>query len=109
MWGAVLDRPNFRRKVLATPGFVAPVPGAARLTGGRGKPAALYRAGGATALQPPLLRPLRKDGPHDHHPDAREARRQRILLGLALGDALGFPTEFSDIPSILAKFGPGGR
>ena len=57
VWGAVLDRPNFRRKVLATPGFVEPVPGAARLTGGRGKPAALYRAGGATALQPPLLRP----------------------------------------------------
>lgn len=57
VWGIVLDRPNFRRKVLATSGFVEPVPGAARLTGGRGKPAALYRAGGATALQPPLLRP----------------------------------------------------
>ncbi|MFE1801207.1 NUDIX domain-containing protein [Streptomyces sp. NPDC059517] len=56
VWGAALDRPNFRRKVLATPGFVEPVPGAARLTGGRGKPAALYRAGGATALHPPLLR-----------------------------------------------------
>ncbi|MCL8012224.1 ADP-ribosylglycohydrolase family protein [Streptomyces sp. AS02] len=28
------------------------------------------------------------------------------LLGLALGDALGFPTEFSDVPSILAKCGP---
>ncbi|MFF3463517.1 ADP-ribosylglycohydrolase family protein [Streptomyces sp. NPDC001984] len=28
------------------------------------------------------------------------------LLGLALGDALGFPTEFNDVPSILAKFGP---
>ncbi|MFD9395928.1 ADP-ribosylglycohydrolase family protein [Streptomyces sp. NPDC060000] len=28
------------------------------------------------------------------------------LLGLALGDALGFPTEFNDIPSILAKCGP---
>ena len=28
------------------------------------------------------------------------------LLGLALGDALGFPTEFDDVPSILAKFGP---
>ncbi|MEU1041528.1 NUDIX domain-containing protein [Streptomyces sp. NPDC005907] len=57
VWGTALDRPNFRRKVLATPGFVEPVPGAARLTGGRGKPAALYRAGGATALHPPLLRP----------------------------------------------------
>ncbi|MGP9021638.1 NUDIX domain-containing protein [Streptomyces sp. BR1] len=57
VWGTALDRPNFRRKVLATPGFVEPVAGAARLTGGRGKPAALYRAGVATALHPPLLRP----------------------------------------------------
>lgn len=28
------------------------------------------------------------------------------LLGLALGDALGFPTEFNDVRSILAKCGP---
>ncbi|MFJ3933058.1 MULTISPECIES: ADP-ribosylglycohydrolase family protein [unclassified Streptomyces] len=28
------------------------------------------------------------------------------LLGLALGDALGFPTEFSDVPRILATWGP---
>ncbi|MGX1544242.1 ADP-ribosylglycohydrolase family protein [Streptomyces adustus] len=28
------------------------------------------------------------------------------LLGLALGDALGFPTEFNDVPSILTKCGP---
>ncbi|MBB4716213.1 ADP-ribosylglycohydrolase family protein [Streptomyces luteogriseus] len=28
------------------------------------------------------------------------------LTGLALGDALGFPTEFDDVPSILAKVGP---
>ncbi|MEU9998006.1 NUDIX domain-containing protein [Streptomyces sp. NPDC050848] len=57
VWGVELDRPNFRRKVLATPGFVQAVEGAPRLTGGRGKPAALYRAGEATALHPPLLRP----------------------------------------------------
>ncbi|MFE1247760.1 NUDIX domain-containing protein [Streptomyces sp. NPDC058735] len=63
VWGTVLDRPNFRRKVLATPGFVEPVPGAARLTGGRGKPAALYRAGTAAALHPPLLRPTREGRP----------------------------------------------
>ncbi|MFJ9738637.1 ADP-ribosylglycohydrolase family protein [Streptomyces sp. NPDC101166] len=31
------------------------------------------------------------------------------LLGLALGDALGFPTEFNDVPSILAKCGPWRR
>ncbi|MCH0543250.1 NUDIX hydrolase [Streptomyces sp. MUM 203J] len=57
VWGVPLDRPNFRRKVLATPGFVRPVEGPPRRTGGRGKPAALYRAGDATALRPPLLRP----------------------------------------------------
>ncbi|MBW5486655.1 ADP-ribosylglycohydrolase family protein [Streptomyces bambusae] len=28
------------------------------------------------------------------------------LIGLALGDALGFPTEFNDVPGILAKCGP---
>lgn len=28
------------------------------------------------------------------------------MVGLAIGDALGFPTEFNDIPSILAKCGP---
>ncbi|WP_395576271.1 NUDIX hydrolase [Streptomyces sp. BK79] len=63
VWGTALDRPNFRRKVLATPGFVEAVPGAARLTGGRGKPAALYRAGPATALHPPLLRTPREGRP----------------------------------------------
>ncbi|MFE1437531.1 NUDIX domain-containing protein [Streptomyces sp. NPDC058739] len=63
VWGTPLDRPNFRRKVLATPGFVEAVPGAARLTGGRGKPAAVYRAGTATALHPPLLRPSREGRP----------------------------------------------
>ncbi|MEV0323396.1 NUDIX hydrolase [Streptomyces sp. NPDC050658] len=57
VWGVELDPANFRRKVLASPGFVERIAGAARLTGGRGKPAALYRAGGATELHPPLLRP----------------------------------------------------
>ncbi|MDQ0797179.1 NUDIX domain-containing protein [Streptomyces sp. B1I3] len=57
VWGVTLDRPNFRRKVLTTPGFVQAVEGPPRRTGGRGKPAALYRAGAATALHPPLLRP----------------------------------------------------
>ncbi|MBT2490369.1 NUDIX hydrolase [Streptomyces sp. ISL-96] len=60
VWGVALDRPNFRRKVLASPGFVEPVEGAPRRTGGRGKPAALHRAGNATTLHPPLLRPERR-------------------------------------------------
>lgn len=40
---------------------------------------------------------------------ARTATKQAAtgsLIGLALGDALGFPTEFSDVPAILAKVGP---
>ncbi|WP_432249941.1 NUDIX hydrolase [Streptomyces sanyensis] len=57
VWGVALDRPNFRRKVLATPGFVEPVAGGPRRTGARGKPAALYTAGPARSLHPPLLRP----------------------------------------------------
>jgi ADP-ribosylglycohydrolase len=41
-------------------------------------------------------------------PSAECARRPATgaLLGLAIGDALGFPTEFNDVPSILAKCGP---
>jgi ADP-ribosylglycohydrolase len=31
------------------------------------------------------------------------------LVGLALGDALGFPTEFSDVPRIIEKCGPWER
>ncbi|MEU3789641.1 NUDIX hydrolase [Streptomyces fructofermentans] len=69
VWGTVLDRPNFRRKVLTTPGFVEQVPGGARLTGGRGKPAALYRAGGATTAHPPLLRPAAPAGGAARAPD----------------------------------------
>ncbi|MFD4574307.1 ADP-ribosylglycohydrolase family protein [Streptomyces sp. NPDC058417] len=42
-------------------------------------------------------------------PPVRHATKRAAtgsLLGLALGDALGFPTEFNDVPSILAKCGP---
>ncbi|MFG2345251.1 ADP-ribosylglycohydrolase family protein [Streptomyces phaeochromogenes] len=37
---------------------------------------------------------------------ARKHAATGALVGLALGDALGFPTEFNDVPSILAKCGP---
>ncbi|GAA3756921.1 NUDIX hydrolase [Streptomyces tremellae] len=63
VWGVTLDRPNFRRKVLATPGLVTPAHDGTRRTGGRGKPAVLYRAGGAAVLHPPLLRPERRTTP----------------------------------------------
>ncbi|MET7453558.1 ADP-ribosylglycohydrolase family protein [Streptomyces sp. NPDC005574] len=39
-------------------------------------------------------------------PNTHKRAASGALLGLALGDALGFPTEFNDVPSILAKFGP---
>lgn len=58
VWGVSQDKPNFRRKVMGTKDFIEPVPGGgARLTGGRGRPATVYRAGTATLLHPPLLRP----------------------------------------------------
>lgn len=54
VWDRKLDPRNFNRKVTGTPGFVEP-------TGERrvpevGRPAALYVAGPATTLNPPILR-----------------------------------------------------
>ncbi|MBT0566479.1 NUDIX hydrolase [Williamsia sp. CHRR-6] len=58
VWGITLDRANFRRKVLGTPGFVVAVDGITVPTGPRGKPAQVYRRGPATVLRPPILRPI---------------------------------------------------
>ena len=54
VWSMPLDPRNFSRKVLHTEGFVEP-------TGNRrmpetGRPAALYRRGPATSLNPPIMR-----------------------------------------------------
>jgi 8-oxo-dGTP diphosphatase len=56
VWGGPLDPANFRRKVLATPGFVVPAPGPAVAGPGGGRPARRYAAGGATRLHPAMLR-----------------------------------------------------
>jgi 8-oxo-dGTP diphosphatase len=59
VWGVPLHEGNFRRKVRKTEGFVEPAEVGTRSTGGR--PAQLYRAGTATQLHPPILRPTTDD------------------------------------------------
>jgi 8-oxo-dGTP diphosphatase len=54
VWGTPLDPRNFHRKVTTTEGFVEPA--GASTTGERGRPARLYRRGGADVLYPALLR-----------------------------------------------------
>jgi 8-oxo-dGTP diphosphatase len=56
VWGAPLEPANFRRKVLATPGFVDPTGGLLAVTTGR--PAELYTRGEGVRLHPPLVRPV---------------------------------------------------
>lgn len=64
VWGAAPDLANFRRKVLATEGFVEPA-GDPPDRSKPGRPAATYRRGPATALHPPFLREQGK-GPEPH-------------------------------------------
>ena len=70
VWGVPLvDRANFRRKVLQAPGFVRPVDGDPhRLTGGRGRPAQLYRGNDAAELNPPIKRPRGARSVRQHGP-----------------------------------------
>ncbi len=55
VWGTELDPRNFHRKVTGTPGFVQPTGRTTTRMGGR--PAQLYRRGGAELLHPAMLRP----------------------------------------------------
>jgi 8-oxo-dGTP diphosphatase len=54
-WGEEPEPANFRRKVLATPGFVRPTSGTR--TVGTGRPADLYVRGSGAVLHPPMPRP----------------------------------------------------
>jgi 8-oxo-dGTP diphosphatase len=65
VWGVELHPANFRRKVLATPGFVTAT--GERQPTGRGW-ADLYRRGGTTQLHPAILRP-----PAPHDPDSGDS------------------------------------
>lgn len=53
VWGVTLDPANFHRKVTTTSGFVQGTGGERR---GRGRPAALFTAGPAETLNPPITR-----------------------------------------------------
>lgn len=55
IWGVRLDQGNFQNKVLEIDGFLTPV--GEKRRGGPGRPAALYRAGPADVIDPPLRRP----------------------------------------------------
>ena len=55
VWGTALDPRNFHRKVTGTPGFVVETGTSTTRQGGR--PAQLYRRGGAVLLHPAMLRP----------------------------------------------------
>lgn len=57
-WGCGLERANFRRKVLATPGFVARTR-RRRVGDAGGAPATIYRSGSGQLLDPPMMRPNR--------------------------------------------------
>jgi 8-oxo-dGTP diphosphatase len=57
VWGVPLDPANFRRKVASARDFVRPVAGRAAPGPGGGRPAKLYRRGGAKRLHPAMLRP----------------------------------------------------
>lgn len=54
VWDRDIDAGNFHRKVTRADGFVEPT--GETSTGGRGRPALVYRAGDAAALYPPILR-----------------------------------------------------
>ena len=56
VWGTELDPRNFHRKVSSTAGFLEPTGQTTARDGGR--PARIYRRGRATALHPPMLRPV---------------------------------------------------
>lgn len=62
VWGSELDARNFHRKATGAPGFLEPV-AERTASAGAGRPAQLFRAGPATALHPPILRPSRGDPP----------------------------------------------
>lgn len=54
VWDQPLDPGNFQRRVTGTSGFVEPT--GERVPRGKGRPAALFRAGAVVRIRPPLMR-----------------------------------------------------
>ncbi|MFE3476296.1 MULTISPECIES: NUDIX domain-containing protein [unclassified Streptomyces] len=61
VWDVRLDPPNFHRKVTEAEGLLVPTGRRGAPQGGR--PATLYRAGPATRLTPPMMRPSPRPSP----------------------------------------------
>jgi len=89
VWGQQFDPRNFHRKVTSVDGFL--IPTGTRTTRHGGRPAALYRAGPATTLHPPILR----NQPHERPPtfpiDEANAESKPRNTRLMIGDPGGDP------------------
>src|SRR5262245_19342381 len=96
-WGVDLDPGNFRRKVLATKGFVSPTGRRVSPGPGGGKPAETYRSLGRARLHPPLQPPWQEQvsspgRARDAAPPDPELERATVWL-CWLGDDAAFQRE----------------
>lgn len=103
-WGTALDPGNFRRKVLATEGFVAPTGRRAASGPEGGKPAETYRAGSRAQLHPPLLVPppmaLSMHVAESHVRLGRAAVRDTEVWRVRIGDDAGFQRKMLEAGEI---------
>lgn len=100
-WGVELDPANFRRKVLATEGFVMPTGRRASSGPEGGKPAETYRPVGRARLHPPLMLPASGAQLEESRdlgaPVARDRGRDRATVWrFWLGDDAAFQRALID-------------
>ena len=98
-WGVDLDPGNFRRKVLATKGFVAPTGRRVSPGPAGGKPAETYRSLGRARLYPPLQPPWQeqRSSGGGREPAASDPEPDRAAVWLCwLGDDAAFQRELLD-------------
>lgn len=90
-WGVALDPGNFRRKVLATEGFVTPTGRRSSSGPEGGKPAETYRPVGRARIHPPLQPP---------EPERETSRTSRDAAPLAFARRFGISRSSSDEPGV---------